>query len=204
MARASGDSDEVTLPRPAWWTSSPTLTPALVPLLPLAAFNFTLPFVRDLPLGWIIAIMTAVLVGALALIWLIIRVRFPPARLDPATSTIRVGRRQARYRDISSAQLFVVPTRKRRGINLLLRDGSGLRALVRVGDGHERALSPDAALLLQDMLRQSNVAIPTSTDDPTGKFARYNFPDHLTKADAIELVEHPPTIGDELPIPPRI
>lgn len=44
----------------------------------------------------------------------------------------------------------------------------------------------------------SSVAMPSSSDDPTGRFARVNFSQHLTREQAIELASHPlavPGIG---------
>ena len=67
-------------------------------------------------------------------------------------------------------------------------------------DAKQQTLEPEVAALVQDLLRQSNVQMPVSPDDPKGRFARFNFPTNVTKEEALALVAHPPTPTDELPI----
>jgi hypothetical protein len=43
--------------------------------------------------------------------------------------------------------------------------------------------------------------MPISKDDPTGRFARFNFPTSVTKDEALDLVLHPPAFGEPIPIP---
>jgi hypothetical protein len=51
-----------------------------------------------------------------------------------------------------------------------------------------------------DMLRQANIEMPVSPDDPKGRFARFNFPTNITKDEALEVMAHPPQPTDPLPI----
>lgn len=58
---------------------------------------------------------------------------------------------------------------------------------------------------LAEVIRRSDIRYPTSSYDPTGKFARYNFPENLDKEAALALVlgdadpSDPPVAGDEAP-----
>lgn len=49
--------------------------------------------------------------------------------------------------------------------------------------------------LIAEIVRLSSVAYPVSPYDPGGRFAEYNFPDHLDKARAIELLQSPDLSG---------
>lgn len=49
-------------------------------------------------------------------------------------------------------------------------------------------------------MRRSSIAVPQTPDDPRGRFARYNFPGSLSRADALAVVLTPPTINDPAPI----
>lgn len=42
--------------------------------------------------------------------------------------------------------------------------------------------------------------MPFSADDPKGRFAKYNFPGHVDRDTAIDLVLHTPKVGDPLPV----
>lgn len=142
----------------------------------------------------------AVYALTLTAIWLF----YPRAYLNPATGSVRAGRRRARYADITSARLLVSASKRRRALNLLLRSERGLRAVVLLRDAHNGTLDHTTAALVCDMIRASNIAMPTSPDDPKGRFAKYNFPDNVKRDEALELVQHPPTFGEPLPIPPRV
>jgi len=173
------------------------LVPVWLPYL-IVVFLPALPLVPKL----IVLLVVVVLVWALTL--LIARLSYPAARLNAATSVIRVGRKSVPYAGITSAQLLVANPRGRRALHLLLRDEYGVRVVVLVRDGQLRTLPPRDAALIQDMVRQSSIMMPTSHDDPTGRFARYNFPTHVTKTEALDLLEHPPAFADAIPIPPPV
>ena len=49
---------------------------------------------------------------------------------------------------------------------------------------------------LLEMLPLTSIAMPVDQYDPSGRFARHNFPSNLTIDDAIELVRHPPRSAD--------
>jgi hypothetical protein len=78
-------------------------------------------------------------------------------------------------------------TAKEARVEIILRDRRGPR------------LDGTSTWVLAEALRRTSVAMPTSAADPTGRFGRYNFPGHVGRDDAIELVERPPVPGAPLP-----
>ena len=62
-------------------------------------------------------------------------------------------------------------------------------------DGLGNALARTSAAL-----ERSTIAQPTSSHDPSGRFARYNFPGTLSRDEAVALVRRIPLPGEPLPI----
>lgn len=202
MTRKLGD-EWVELGSAPWWMSvlgmgSGPLLLAFYP--PLLVLQLTLIF--DVPLIWAAVLAIATCAGCVALGVSLMRLVYPPASLNPATSTLRAGRRQARYSEITSAQLLVSTSKTRRSVTLVLRSDRKLRGSVLVRDAQQHTLDPRVTALVQDLVRQSNITMPVSPNDPKGKFARYNFPRNITKEEALELLAHPPSLADRLPVPP--
>ena len=201
--KPAAEDEWVTLGNAGLWASfaaSPlglSLVPVWLPYLIVLLFP-ALPLAPKL----VVLLVVVVLVWALTL--MIARLIYPAARLNAAANVIRVGRKSVPYSGVTSAQLLVANQRGRRALHLLLRDEYGVRVVVLVRDGMLRTLPPRDAELIQDLVRQSSILMPTSHDDPTGRFARYNFPTHVTKAEALELLEHPPAFADAIPIPPPV
>lgn len=197
------DDEWVTLGN-ASWSASFAASPMSLALAPVWTPYLVLVFLSDLPLARRLVIMLAVFVLVWVLTFSLARTLYPAARLNAAASTIRVGRKSVPYSGITSAQLLVASPKRQRSLHLLLRDDYGVRVVVLVRDGKLRTLPPREAGLVQELVRQSNISMPTSHDDPTGRFARYNFPTHVTRAEALELLEHPPAFADAIPIPPPV
>ncbi|MGY4858092.1 hypothetical protein [Cryobacterium sp. AP23] len=197
------DDEWVAVGNSSWWASF-AAGPLWFTLVPVCAPYLALLFLPDLPL----APKAGIMVTAVLLVWavtlVIARAVYPVARLNAATSTIRVGRKQVPYAGITSAQLLVVNPRGRRALHLLLRDDYGVRVVVLVRDAKLGTLAPRDAALVQHLVRESNIAMPTTHDDPMGRFARYNFPTNVTLAEGLELLEHPPAFADAIPIPPPV
>jgi hypothetical protein len=188
----------------AGWSASYAASPLPLALAPVFTPYLVLLVLPDLPLAHTSAIMLAVVLLAWVLTLALARTLYPAAGLNAASSTVRVGRKTVPYSGITSAQLLVASPKARRALHLLLQDDYGMRVVVLVRDGKLRTLPPREACLVQDLVRQSSIAMPTSHDDPTGRFARYNFPTHVSKAEALELLEHPPAFTDAIPIPPQV
>jgi hypothetical protein len=92
---------------------------------------------------------------------------------------------------------------KKPAILLTLGTSGRLSGTVMLRDQHDTPMSETGRAALLALLRASNIAMPISPDDPTGKFARYNFPGHLTKSDVIALVEMNPSTSKPIPGLPR-
>ena len=197
------DDEWVALGSAGWWASF-AASPLPLALAPVFIPYLVLLVLPDLPLAQKAAAMLAVFLLAWGLTLGLARTLYPAAGLNAATATIRVGRKSVPYSGITSAQLLVASPKAHRALHLLLKDDYGVRVVVLVRDGKLRTLPPREADLVQDLVRRSSIAMPTSHDDPTGRFARYNFPTHVTRAEALELLEHPPAFADAIPIPPPV
>ena len=159
------------------------------------------------PWRWLATIATAVVLFALiaAATVLYLRARYPSAFADLAGHRIRAGGKTADFSDLTTARLLVSASKTRRLLYLELSTGRrrGLRVLVVLRDRQGRPIDPAAAVHLGEVIGSSRIAMPDSPDDPSGRFAHYNFPDNVSKEEALELVADPPRFTDALPIPPR-
>jgi hypothetical protein len=158
----------------------------------------------DVPLGWAVMITVLLAAGSVALGLGLKRWIYPPAFVNPATTTLRAGRKRARYAEITGAKVLVSASKKRRSVTLVMLTEHKLRAAVVLRDARQNVIDPAEAALVQDLVRQSNIALPVSPDDPKGRFARYNFPGYLSLEDALEIVAHPPAPADPLPTGPTL
>lgn len=153
-------------------------------------------------LSWPFAIAVSLLVVGVfvAAVAVTIHLRFPQPWVNFGTGEIRTGRRTAPFSAIDSAWLFATPMKKVRMLTLQFGVEKGPQVIVRLRDAKDQRIDPETARLIREVLRRSNVRMPVSHDDPTGRFARYNFPGHLTLEDAIAVVESPPGPNDPLPV----
>lgn len=162
----------------------------------------TLVFIKlfDWPIWLAVLLVVLFLLAVVGGSLLLIDRRYPAAEFDLPSGVWRSRRREAPIASIDHASLGVSVMRDSR--TLILRFGTGRHmqasAILTVGAGEDMAA--DQRAVLAEALRHSTVAIPVSPDDPTGKFARYNFPGALSKENAIDVVEHPPAFGDPLPV----
>jgi len=197
--RHQNGSGWVALDPTPWWM--PILgTNLLATTLFPAVLAFQLATVFDLPPVWWIPVMLGTGVFTLAATVVAAQILYPRGYLNPETSTVRAGRAQIPYAEITEARLLPSASKKRRALLLVLRTEKKRRATVLLRDAKQQTLEPEVAALVQDLLRQSNIQMPVSPDDPKGRFARFNFPTNVTKEEALALVAHPPTPTDELPI----
>lgn len=202
--QASNDDRCITLGGPSWLRPLIVVSPVILVLLLTNGLNVAAILSGSVPLPWSIVMVIGVAGAIFVLPMVIIRFLYPPVRLNDGSALIRAGRHTSAYSEVTTALLLVSASKTRRNLNLLLRSANGLRAVILVRDAKERTLPPEAAALVCDLIRDTNIAMPLSSADPKGKFARYNFPNNVTKEDALHLIEHPPTFHDPLPIPPRV
>lgn len=153
---------------------------------------------------FVIEIATVLLLAGVAfgVALLVQRSRFPRVCVDLDTQRIRIGRTEMALSELIWARLDVGGwTRRRR--RLLLRMGAALhpQALFDVSPTGRRALNERDRALLAAVIDGSDIEVPKTRDDPSGRFARYNFPNNITKATARTLVLTPPGPTDPVPIP---
>jgi hypothetical protein len=123
-------------------------------------------------------------------------------RVDLENRLLVLGRKTVAFDRIDTAQLEVSTGFAAREISLRFGVRNGPQVLVQLRVGEELAQDPRQRRIVLDILSQSEIRMPTSSYDPTGSHARWNFPTNLTKEQAIEVVTNPPGQGDPLPIPP--
>jgi len=95
----------------------------------------------------------------------------------------------------------VFPTRETRVVLLRIAAGKRARTEFVLRDKRGETLDERTRNALAEAIRRTAIAMPVSKDDPTGRFARYNFPVNITLEDAVAVVLAPPAKGDALPIP---
>jgi hypothetical protein len=130
------------------------------------------------------------------------RDRSPSFNLD--TGQMRVGRRVWSFDDIAEAEFLTVIHRGRRESYLRLGKGVAKGAIVCLISSNDRAMTDAEREVVAEVLRRSPIEIPTSKPDPYdphGRFATLDYPNHLTRDEAIEFVLHTPESGEPVRAP---
>jgi hypothetical protein len=198
MTELSTD-DWVTVPGQPW--RAPLTHSSTIPQAVLLVVLYSNVFGRALAIGLRVVIAAAVLVVLLGALVAVTRLARPRLQLNPATATLRSWWGRATYSQITAATLIVEGSKKRRALTLIVRTSTGVRAAILIRDPTSRTLQPETALLAQDMIRQSNITIPVSPDDPSGRYVRSHSPHNVAREEALSLVAYPPECDDALPIP---
>jgi hypothetical protein len=152
---------------------------------------FDTPEVRRSQLGFLAIVLAGV-----------IRDLTTGPRVDLENRQIVLGRKAVAFDQIDTAQLEVSTGFAAREIWLRFGVQNGPQVLVQLCVGGELAQTPWQRQIVLEIVNQSEIRMPTSSYDPTGSHARWNFPTNLTKAQAIGVVTNPPRPGDPLPTPP--
>jgi hypothetical protein len=189
------------LTRVDWQLSFFLSVPLLVGLVILAPWRVADAFV-DEPLAELV-LTTLLVVLTVGGTMIVLRRRHPDVWVDVSGRRVKVGRRLAHWDTFTTAELgvFEVWPGAPRTLILTLRTPDGLRAPLVVRRRGRLGLSPWARDAAVALVESSEVAMPRAKEDPTGRFARFNFPSNLTKEDALALIERPPQDGEPLPIP---
>ncbi len=136
--------------------------------------------------GWGLVLLAA---------WGVLHLVSRPFAIDRERGLVRIRGRVVPFSAVDSAELepftnldpdllsIRLGIRKRRTVVLVIREGREAT----VTGAHRDALLA--------ALAGSSITRPSSVHDPTGRFARFNFPGSLDKAGAAEVVEHPPQVG---------
>lgn len=137
-------------------------------------------------LTWIVALFAQAALDSSA------SLRTPAVDLE--RGLLRSGRRTVRFEQIDRARIGTLEQ---------LDDEYGMRlfcgridVFVPVRWGSSPTLHPKTRELLLAMLPATSIQMPVDRYDPTGKFARYNFPGYLTRDEAIAFVTDPPVAQD--------
>lgn len=150
--------------------------------------------------GWV-ALPIGALEG-LAVVGFLVAVAYwqtRPFAVDPERGRLRGGSRSFAVESVTVAQLEPPDNSDPSGLSLRLSAGRGRHLVVRLRNGSVPAFDEHHREVLARALERSAITRPTSDFDPTGKFARYNFPGVLDRAGAIEVVRSPPGPGAPTP-----
>lgn len=185
-----------------WWRALVVVSPVLGIIVSTDIFLVARVLGTGFPVLVQVLIGLAIAAVVFAMIAIGFRLRTPTTWIDAAGGRIRVGRRSADFAEIVECRLLVSVSRRRRTLSVQLRTSSGLRAGAVLRDNRDHPLPAADTAALDAAIRGSNIAMPVSRDDPKGRFARYNFPENVTKDEALLLVNEPPGFADALPTSP--
>ena len=165
--------------------------------------NFSIIFgkilgVSPIPLA---AALPVILVAILALARFVHNRRWPQPAVNLDTSQLRAGTNVVPLAAIDSAWLGAIPTRNTRVLVLRITAGKAARAEFILRDRQNHTPDSTTCLVLAEALRRTAIVMPVSKDDPSGRFAHYNFPGHITREQAVALALDPPTRSEPIPIP---
>ncbi|TWX34572.1 hypothetical protein ES689_14765 [Frigoribacterium sp. ACAM 257] len=145
------------------------------------------------------------LVGVLliaALLWGVTAVRnaiYPQPWVNLDTDELRAGTRRTVALSHLDRALVPLDPALRQDVLVLRLTAKEARVEIILRDRRGPRLDGTSTRVLAEALRRTSVAMPTSANDPTGRFGRYNFPGHIGLDDAVALVERPPAPGAPLP-----
>jgi hypothetical protein len=132
-------------------------------------------------------VLLPLIVGGIA--YLISSERTQPLEVDAARSRLRLGRREWGFSEVTGARVELAGGDGDDTLVLRLTttggESCGILVSTRTGTRIDDA-QRDALLALVD---GSRIAPPRSKDDPHGRFAHIEFPGHLTREDAMALVD---------------
>lgn len=142
--------------------------------------------------------------GAAVLLWAVVvgiaALFFPGLQATPDGERVRIGRRELPAAAIDRAWLQTERATGPRQQLIVRLDAGRARTRLWLRAKQRVLLTEDERRLLVRVLEASSVQPPASPYDPDARFARYNFPGSLTKAEAIALVQEVPAPGERLPI----
>jgi hypothetical protein len=139
----------------------------------------------------------AVLVGAFVVLnvlpLIVHAIRQPAPYADLSAKTVRVRSRVTPFASFSTARRIETGRSKQVVLEV---SAPGQKLLLELRDRLGRVTTNPTQDAIVTFLLGSGVAMPSSSDDPTDRFARVNFPQHLTREQAIELASHPLAVPD--------
>ena len=185
-----------------WKLAVAVTAPTTFLMISIVPLNLTGPLTRDLPLVVRIVVLVAAIIVVNVLALAVARLRTPQVFVHTGDRLLRTRRATVRWDELDLADLLATETKRRRTLILLLRSGTSFRAPVVLRRSSERPIDERAQGFAAAIIRGSSIAMPVSRDDPSGRFARFNFPTSISKDEALQLVLDPPAFGEPIPIPP--
>jgi hypothetical protein len=122
-----------------------------------------------------------------------------PFAIDLAGRRLRIRHGVVPFEQIERAELVGLSDGDRAGLLLKIGRRRGPAASILLRERSTPVLDDARRDLLIEVIRASSIAPPASPHDPTGKFARFNFPGMLDKAGAEQVVRDPPAPGEPAP-----
>ncbi len=158
-----------------WKLALAVATPVTVALTVWISIQVASIFSRSLPL-WvrIVGIIIAAVIGV-GLTILIARWRTPQAHVNTARRLIRTRTDTIEWSELDLAELMSAETKTKRTLVLVLRSGKTFRAPILLRTARGRTIDETTQRLAAEVISGSSIAMPVSKDDPTGRFARFNF-----------------------------
>jgi hypothetical protein len=187
-----------------WWTMWSNVQWIFVVLIAGNVVNISVSLARLWEVPFPVAVLASlgVLAVVLAVVTVVHHRRWPSVAVSLGTGELRAGGRVIPLASVTAAQFGFVPIRKRDPVlTLRLLSGEKARAEVLLRDRRGHGLPAEQQQVLAEAIRRTAVAMSVWRDDPSGRFARYNFPGHIDRDDAVAVVLHPPRAGEALPVP---
>ncbi len=187
----------------SWWAplgslDQPFLIPTIVGAVffPLTAFRFG---------AWAWVLVAAGLLATVAIVGVMLHRRSQPPSISRDATRMLIGKAEVPSASVIGAMVIASPWEPdatARNLAVVFSTSGKARAVVGLRNRGHLALSEDQTALLAAAIEQSDIQLPHDKDDPKGRFSRSLYPNYLTKADAVRMVENPPGDGDRLPVGP--
>ena len=112
------------------------------------------------------------------------------ASVNIGSGRLRFGRHEIPFGDISTAKT-AEDAATPGNIDLQLNTARGAGFVVQLHNGVESIIPEATRVALLRVIPLTSIELPTDRFDPTGEHARRLFPDHLTREQALQLLQHP-------------
>lgn len=136
--------------------------------------------------GWGLVLLAA---------WGVLHLVSRPFAIDRERELVRIRGRVVPFSAVDLAELEPFTNLDPDLLSLRLGVRGRRTVVIVIREGREAAVTGEHRDALLALLAGSSITRPSSVHDPTGRFARFNFPGSLDKAGAAEVVEHPPQVG---------
>jgi hypothetical protein len=116
----------------------------------------------------------------------------PSPRINLSACSFKIRGKVVPFTEVDTAIMRYESGDKTARITLTFGRQHGPKGSIRLTPGSEAPADGSPRAHLIAAFRESSIHRPTSPYDPSGRFARHNFPDYLDKDAAIAVVKNPP------------